>query len=226
MSEKSKKIAVMVVVAVAAAVSAVVLLTPVPGVWAAAGGAAVLVGVMVARASIRSESTRDAGREPGGFADSLRSALLASSALPVQLVTSIAVVGSYVAMYLAAARAVGVESPFTVMLPLVTPVLLAMLIPVSVAGWGVREGAAAAIWASAGLAAADGVAISVAYGLLVLVSTLPGALVLVGDGITRRRPGPPAVHPKDRDRTAGPRRADDAGPAGAAHRTGHRPGGG
>ncbi|TVR65278.1 MAG: hypothetical protein EA422_04565 [Gemmatimonadales bacterium] len=109
----------------------------------------------------------------------IRRALLGRRALPVQMVTSALVVASYLAVYLASARAVGVETPVSVLLPLVAPVLVAMLIPLTVAGWGVREGAAALVWAAVGLGAAEGVAISVAYGLLVLVSTLPGGLVLL-----------------------------------------------
>ena len=57
-----------------------------------------------------------------------------------------------------------------------------MLIPVTVAGWGLREGAAAVLWGAVGLAAADGVVVSVAYGLLVLIGSLPGALFLMVGG--------------------------------------------
>ena len=64
------------------------------------------------------------------------------------------------------------------LVPLVAPVLMAMLIPITVAGWGVREGAAAALWGLVGLTPEDGVAISVAYGLLVLVSSAPGVPIL------------------------------------------------
>ena len=96
-----------------------------------------------------------------------------------QTVSAIVVVGTYLATYLVAARAVGVETPLTVLLPLVAPVLMTMLIPVTVAGWGLREGAAAVLWGAVGLTAADGVVISVAYGLLVLAGSLPGAVVLL-----------------------------------------------
>ncbi|MCP1673472.1 uncharacterized membrane protein YbhN (UPF0104 family) [Natronocella acetinitrilica] len=115
----------------------------------------------------------------------LRRALLNRNALPVQLFTSLTVVLSYLLVYLAAARAVGDATPTLQLLPLIPLVLLAMLIPVSFAGWGLREGAAAAIWALAGLDPAQGVAIAIAYGLLVLAGTLPGALVLWME--TRRR---------------------------------------
>ncbi len=59
------------------------------------------------------------------------------------------------------------------------------------AGWGVREGAAAVLWGAVGLSAVDGVAISVAYGLLVLFSTLPGGLILVG--LLHRAPADPGA---------------------------------
>ncbi len=103
---------------------------------------------------------------------------LTPGAFAAQLVSAAVVVATYLATYLLAARAVGVETPLPVLLPLVAPVLMSMLVPVTVAGWGLREGAAAVLWGAVGLTAADGVVVSVAYGLLVLVGSLPGALFL------------------------------------------------
>ena len=114
----------------------------------------------------------------GRFWRDARLALFARSALPVQIASSVLVVATYLITYVIAARAIGVETPLAVLAPLVAPVLLTMLVPVTVAGWGVREGAAAVLWGVAGLTAVDGVAISVAYGLLVFLSTVPGGLVL------------------------------------------------
>ncbi len=140
---------------------------------------------------------RSSGRRSGEgslagrlWADTHR-ALLAREALVFQMVTAGLVVASYIAVYLVSARAIGVDTPFLRLLPLVAPVLMTMLIPVTVAGWGVREGAAAGLWGVAGLTPEDGVAISIAYGLLVLVSSAPGAIVLSrifsgGPGRTRR----------------------------------------
>lgn len=116
--------------------------------------------------------------------------LLAPRALAVHLVTSFVVVGSYVALGLVAARAVGVDTPGATLLPLVAPVLMAMLIPVGVGGWGVREGAAALLWTAVGLPPSDGVAIFVAYGVLALVAALPGVLVLRRGGAPGRPPSP------------------------------------
>jgi hypothetical protein len=68
----------------------------------------------------------------------------------------------------------------------------------SIAGWGPREGAAAWAFGSAGLGAAQGAGVAVAYGLMVLVATLPGAVLLVA-GRRSRRADPPPGHPPGRD---------------------------
>ncbi len=114
-----------------------------------------------------------------GLGGDLHRTLLSHRAWPRQLLGSALVVCSYVAVFVCAARAIGSDLPLTTLLTLIPLVLLAMAIPLSVAGWGLREGAAALVWAGAGLAPAQGVAISVAYGLLVLISSLPGALFLI-----------------------------------------------
>lgn len=118
-----------------------------------------------------------------------RRALFTDGAFAIQLLTSTLVVASYLMVYLMAARALGVSTPMSRLLPLLAPVLVTMLLPVTIAGWGLREGAAAWLWSAVGLTAADGIAISVAYGVLVLVSALPGALVLL---LTPAAPGNPA----------------------------------
>ena len=114
-------------------------------------------------------------------------ALFARDAVYVQLLSSTLLVGTYLATYVVAARAVGVSTPLWTLLPLVAPVLLSMLIPVTVAGWGVREATAAALWGAVGLTVVDGVAISAAYGILVLIASLPGALVLLSSLQLRSR---------------------------------------
>ncbi|SFU41674.1 conserved hypothetical protein [Halomonas korlensis] len=114
-----------------------------------------------------------------GLGADLHRSLLASSVWPKHLLGSLLVVISYALVFVCAARAIGVPLPATTLLSLVPPVLLAMLIPVSVAGWGVREGAAAFFWGLAGLPPAQGVAVSMAYGLLVLIAALPGAMCLL-----------------------------------------------
>lgn len=111
-----------------------------------------------------------------------RAALWTGVALPAQVTSSGVVVGTYLATYVVAARAIGVDTPIGALLPLIAPVLVTMLVPVTIAGWGVREGAAASLWGVVGLPVSDGAAISVAYGLLVLLTALPGAIILAAGG--------------------------------------------
>ncbi|GGC78046.1 hypothetical protein GCM10011382_05020 [Vreelandella lutescens] len=107
----------------------------------------------------------------------IRRGLLQRGVWPLQLASSLAIVLSYGLVMVCAARAIGSEMPALEVLALSPVLLLAMLVPLSIAGWGLREGAAAGIWVLVGLPAAQGVAISLAYGVLVLVSSLPGVWV-------------------------------------------------
>ncbi len=112
----------------------------------------------------------------------VRRALLARSVLWRQLLASLALAASYIAVYFCCTRMLGIDTPASILLALIPWVLLAMAIPLSMAGWGLREGAAALLWAAAGLEVSQGVAISIAYGVVVLTSTLPGAWVLLRRG--------------------------------------------
>lgn len=96
----------------------------------------------------------------------------------IAFASAVAVAG-HVATFLVAARAAGSTASLVRLLPLALLALLAMSIPANVAGFGPREGVAAWAFAAAGLTAAQGVATGVAYGVLVLVGSLPGAAVLL-----------------------------------------------
>lgn len=114
----------------------------------------------------------------GLLQEDISRALLAPTAWPRQLVSSLLIVLSYLLVFACAARGIGLDAPLTQLMLLALPVLLAMLIPLSVAGWGFREGAAAGVWLLSGLPPEQGVAVSIAYGVTVLLASLPGALVL------------------------------------------------
>lgn len=113
------------------------------------------------------------------FRQDVDTALLALSAWPRQLAASMVIVFSYVVVFALAGRAIGAGIDFALLLAVALPILLAMLIPLSVAGWGFREAAAAAVWLALGLPAEQGVAVAMAYGLVNLAASLPGALPLV-----------------------------------------------
>ncbi len=86
------------------------------------------------------------------------------------------------------ARGIGVEVSLGQMVVLVPPVMLVATLPISVAGWGVREGAMVTALGFVGVAAADAFAVSVIFGLALIVVALPGGAVwLIG---LRRRTGP------------------------------------
>lgn len=149
--------------------------------WLARGasGAAPIAAVAALLAIL---AARRAGPALARFSRDLERALLGRSAWPRQLLVSLALVCSYVAVYLCCARALGVQASALTLAPLVCWVLLAMALPFSIAGWGIREGAAAAVWLLAGLPVAQGVAVSLLYGVVVLVSALPGAWILLAGG--------------------------------------------
>lgn len=116
----------------------------------------------------------------------LEATFLQGGALLVQLASSFTVVGAYLAAFALAGAAVGAPLGPAAALLLVPLVLLSMLLPVSVGGWGVREGAAAAILPVAGLTPQAAVAASLAYGLASLVGALPGLLVILRGALRRR----------------------------------------
>jgi uncharacterized membrane protein YbhN (UPF0104 family) len=132
----------------------------------------------------------------------LREGLLARRALPAIVIASAVVVAGHAATFVIAARTAGSTAPALQLLPLALLVLLATGIPLNIAGWGPREGAAAWAFGLAGLGAAQGVATAVGYGVMVLVANLPGAGVLIVDMLRRSvhdanpsRPWRPSARP-------------------------------
>lgn len=67
---------------------------------------------------------------------------------------------------------------------LIPPVFLASAIPVSIAGWGVREGAMVIALGFADVPPAVAFATSVLFGLTIAVASLPGAALWLADGYT------------------------------------------
>ncbi len=74
----------------------------------------------------------------------------------------------------ASAAAVGLSLSFAAVVTLVPLILLTMLVPITISGWGLREGAAAALLPLAGATASASLAASVVFGLVGLAAVLPG----------------------------------------------------
>jgi uncharacterized membrane protein YbhN (UPF0104 family) len=97
----------------------------------------------------------------------------------VMLLSGAALLG-HIGLFLVAARAAGTTAPATALVPLLVLALLAMSLPVNVGGWGPREAVCALAFSAVGLDAAQGLTTAVVYGVLALVASLPGVVVLLG----------------------------------------------
>lgn len=95
------------------------------------------------------------------------------------VVASLAATCGYVAMVLIAAAVAGVTAPFWQLISVALVMLVGSAIPLNVAGWGPREGAAAWAFATIGVGVDLGVTVSVGYGVMTLVASLPGLAVLL-----------------------------------------------
>jgi hypothetical protein len=183
-----------------AALVLLVLPSPLGDVVPVAAGAAALLLVagwlVVRRAPVARPSW--AGRVLAAAREDVRCSLLVRRAWPGVLAASTVAAAGHTATFVVAARAVGVDTPLVELLPVVVLVLVAAGLPLNLAGWGPREGMAAWAFAAAGLGAEQGVATAVAYGTVVLLANLPGALVLVlasRPGAGRRTVGATPVVP-------------------------------
>ncbi len=142
---------------------------------------AVCVGVLVV-AAVSTRARAAIGREWA----ILRVALSSVGTIVRVVAASLVAIACHVATFVVACLATGVHASAG---ELVAPALLAVLagaIPLSVAGWGPREGVAAWAFAVSGLGASAGIAASTAYGILALVAVAPGATVLAASALRRR----------------------------------------
>jgi uncharacterized membrane protein YbhN (UPF0104 family) len=117
----------------------------------------------------------------------VRDGLLARRAWPAVTAASVIVVAGHTGIFLIAAETAGTSASPVQLWPLATLALLAMAVPFGVGGWGPREGVAAWAFGAAGLGAGQGLATASAYGVLALVATLPGAVVLAVEWLRRGR---------------------------------------
>jgi uncharacterized membrane protein YbhN (UPF0104 family) len=154
-----------------------------------AGGLAVGIALLGAVRAPSYPRPRRLGRWVLALLADLRAILGSRRALVWISLTSAVVTAGHTAVFLLAGRAAGAGEP-SELLPVGLLVLLGSAIPTSLAGWGPREGVAAWTFAVAGVGATTGVTVAVAYGVIALVATLPGALVLA---VRRPVPARPAA---------------------------------
>ena len=152
------------------------------------GAAAAVVLVLVGGRRLARHGDGTVSRRLRAWAVEARSALLGPDTWPPVLLTSVLAVTGYAGTFLLAAAAVGVPAAPERVLPLAMVVLLAAAIPLNIAGWGAREGVSAWVFAAAGFGASTGTAVATAFGVLTVVATLPGLVVLVA-GSRRRASG-------------------------------------
>ncbi len=82
---------------------------------------------------------------------------------------------SFATIYLAA-HAVQVPLTFLVVFAIGPVLVLAHVFPISIGGWGVREAAAVALLGMTGVDATSALLVSIMFGVLLMLATLPGAL--------------------------------------------------
>ncbi len=92
-------------------------------------------------------------------------------------------------------RGLGHDLPFAVLVALIPPVLLVTVLPISMAGWGVRESAMIFILGILGIPAADALATSLLFGIGVFLVGLPGGLLW----LSRPEPNPADAETRQED---------------------------
>ena len=189
-----------------AMVTAVVLLTlpsplrpALPYILAGVAGVAGVAALVVWRAARRGRSRLT--RAARAVAEDLRGGLLAADVWPQVVLASVLVLAGHTVTFVIAARVAGSTAPLGELLALLMVVQCSVVIPLSIGGWGLREGAAAWAFSAAGLGAATGVTIATLYAVLMLLAVAPGAGLLLSDAVRRRR---------DQGQPSEPRRPDPA----------------
>jgi uncharacterized protein (TIRG00374 family) len=84
-------------------------------------------------------------------------------------------------------RAIGAPFDLGQALLLIPPVTLISAVPISIAGWGVREGAMVAAFVYAGLPEGDGLAVSILFGAQLFIIGCLGGLLWITSGAQIRK---------------------------------------
>jgi uncharacterized membrane protein YbhN (UPF0104 family) len=114
------------------------------------------------------------------FLTALRGSLISAAAaqgVALSLIIHLLSIGAVVLI----AHAIGVPVGFRDSIGIVAAATLLAAIPISINGWGVREGTMVAGFSLLGVAAPDALSISILYGLCIMASVTPGSLMWLGN---------------------------------------------
>lgn len=116
-------------------------------------------------------------RKIGEVSATLRGSVLSLEWGPRVLLPAIAIHFVRVGVVFFIARVMGLDLSFYDCLAVVPLALLAAMIPITVAGWGLREASFVAAFGVLDVAAADAFSLSVLLGLTIIATSLPGGLI-------------------------------------------------
>lgn len=149
-------------------------LVPIPAIMFVGGLAALILGT---DARLTAVARWRVAKPLAILVGDMRRVVLTSGESRTILMISIAVHLGVIASVWLLAQALSIELAFLDCLVLVPPIVVVTLAPVSIAGWGVREGAMVIGFALVGVGEADALALSVATGLAQIVAGIPGGLL-------------------------------------------------
>lgn len=113
-----------------------------------------------------------------------RTALGSASQRGFHLIISVVLVGTFLLSFWCCAQALSL--PLGLAAVTAVPLLmLVMVVPLSLGGWGLREVSAAVVLSTLGWSTESSIALSAAYGLVNLVGALPGGLILLRPVVPR-----------------------------------------
>jgi hypothetical protein len=124
-------------------------------------------------------------------------ALFSTRSGPILVAVSLSIHLLAVLIGYCAARAVAAPFGLSQAVLLLPPVMLVTMLPVSIAGWGLREAAMMVAFSYAGLASSDGLLVSLVFGIAMVAVGAIGGLVWILTGDKSERAMPPDTPHED-----------------------------
>ena len=91
---------------------------------------------------------------------------------------SFLVVITYILIYIISALSLNLTIDYFAFFVFSPIILFSMTLPISIGGWGVREGTALLVSFLLGLSASASISVSIIYGLLNLICSIPGLFLI------------------------------------------------